>query len=191
MAIFITLIGRPVAVWLSLLPFKGLSKRARNYISWVGLRGAVPIIFATYPMVAELEHADIIFNSIFCVVIFSLVVQGSTVTKMAELLHLSEEEKERGFDFDLPDDVKAALAERQLTAENLSNGNTLKDLHLPADTLVMMVRRGEEYIVPKGNTELKPNDILLFISPDKQAEVKYDRRTLLRRLRKMRKAKQG
>ena len=189
MALFITIVGRPVSVWLSLLPFKGLSNKARTYISWVGLRGAVPIIFATYPMVAGLEHANIIFNSIFCVVIISLIVQGSTVTKMAELLHLSEEEEVRGFDFDLPDDVKAALVERKLTAENLTNGNTLKDLHLPSDTLVMMIRRGEEYIVPKGNTELRPEDILLFITPEKQAETKYDRRTLLRRLRKMNRAK--
>ena len=111
------------------------------------------------------------------------------MTKMAELLHLSEEEEVRGFDFDLPDDVKAALVERKLTAENLTNGNTLKDLHLPSDTLVMMIRRGEEYIVPKGNTELRPEDILLFITPEKQAETKYDRRTLLRRLRKMKRAK--
>ncbi|MBO5903142.1 MAG: potassium/proton antiporter [Tidjanibacter sp.] len=189
MALFITFIGRPVSVWIGLLPFRGLSNKAKTYIGWVGLRGAVPIIFATYPMVAGLAHADMIFNSIFCVVIISLIVQGSTVTKMAELLHLAEEEEVRGFDFDLPDDVKAALIERKLTEDSLANGNTLKELHLPSDTLVMMIRRGEEYIVPKGNTELRPDDILLFITPEKQAETKYDRRTLLRRLRKMNRAK--
>ncbi len=188
MALFITLVGRPAAVWLTLMLFRGVTTRAKSYISWVGLRGAVPIIFATYPMVAGLENANLIFNSIFCVVIISLLIQGTTVTTMAELLGLSEAHKEPSFDFDLPDEVKAALSERELTAESIAGGNTLKDLHLPSDTLVMMIRRGEEYIVPRGNTELHEGDKLLFITPDKQG-TQYDRRTLLRRLRKMKRAR--
>lgn len=82
------LLTRPISVWLCLLPFRKISTRAKFYVSWVGLRGAVPIIFATYPLIAGLENAHTIFNIVFFITILSLLVQGTTVNYSALLLKL-------------------------------------------------------------------------------------------------------
>jgi cell volume regulation protein A len=168
-------ISRPIAVFLSLAPFRKLSMKARAYVSWVGLRGAVPIIFATYPMVEGLEHDDVIFNTVFLITIISLIVQGTTVTGMANILGLSTKEVEKGFDIALPDEVKAKLTELKVTDEFLVNGDTLRNINLPKDILVMMIRRGDNYIVPRGDTKILINDILLFIKEEIRDESEYQK----------------
>ncbi len=87
--LFMIFISRPLAVLLSLAPTKGLSAKARLFTSWVGLRGAVPIIFATYPWISDLPQAKMMFNIVFFITILSLVVQGTTVSSMAHWLGLS------------------------------------------------------------------------------------------------------
>ena len=166
LGLFMILVARPVAVFLSLLPFKNFTFKARCYISWVGLRGAVPIIFATYALMSPaVEHARFMFNVVFFITILSLIIQGTTVNKMATLLGLRDTLRENAFDgIDLPDHVKAALTEMDVNAAMLSNGNTLKEIDLPPQTLVMMVKHGDEYIVPKGNTHLYLGDTLLLIT---------------------------
>ena len=168
-------ISRPIAVFLSLAPFRNLSTKARTYVSWVGLRGAVPIIFATYPMVEGLEHDDIIFNTVFLITIISLIIQGTTVTGMANMLGLSTKEIEKGFDIALPDEVKAKLTELKVSEEFLVNGDTLRNINLPKDILVMMIRRGDNYIVPRGDTQILVNDILLFIKEEVRDENEYQK----------------
>ena len=168
-------ISRPIAVFLSLAPFRKLSMKARTYISWVGLRGAVPIIFATYPMVEGLEHDDIIFNTVFLITIISLIIQGTTVTGMSNLLGLSTKEAEKGFDIALPDEVKAKLTELKVTEEFLVNGDTLRNINLPKDILVMMIRRGDNYIVPRGDTQILLGDILLFIKEEIRDDSEYQK----------------
>ncbi len=165
--IFMIVLARPIAVLLCLSPFKKISWKGRFYVSWVGLRGAVPIIFATYPIVAQLEHANLIFNIVFFITILSLVIQGTTVSWVASLLGLSTEVKQRGFNIDLPDEVKAKLIEMVVKPEFLEPGELLRDVHLPNDVLVMMVRRGDKYIVPRGDTQIKIGDTLLFIREEK------------------------
>ena len=159
--------ARPISVLLCLAPFRQLSTRARLYVSWVGLRGAVPIIFATYPIVAQLEHAQVIFNIVFFITILSLVIQGTTVSWVASLLGLSTETKERGFDIDLPDEVKAKLIEMEVTSTFMAETTLLRNVQLPPDVLVMMIRRGDEYLVPRGDTEIHLGDKLLFIRQEK------------------------
>ena len=88
--VFMILIGRPLSVFLCLLPFRKITMKSRVFVSWVGLRGAVPIIFATYPVVAGVEGSNIIFNIVFFITIVSLVVQGTTISFVARILHLSE-----------------------------------------------------------------------------------------------------
>ena len=87
--VFMIVIGRPLSVFLCLLPFRKITLKSRLFVSWVGLRGAVPIIFATYPVVANVEGSNMIFNIVFFITIVSLIVQGTSVSFVARLLHLS------------------------------------------------------------------------------------------------------
>lgn len=170
---FLILIARPAAVLACLLPFRKLPFKAKLYVSWVGLRGAVPIIFATYPLVAGVENASLIFNTVFFITIISLIVQGTTVGWMAEKLGLNTKVKEHSFDIDLPDEVKASLVETEVDDRFLNKGHFLRQIPLPENTLVMMVRRGDNYIVPRGDTRLMRGDKLLCISSGKQVPDKY------------------
>ena len=110
---FMILFSRPISVFLSLLPFKNMSFRARLFTSWVGLRGAVPIIFATYPWISEVPNAKMIFNIVFFITILSLVVQGTTVSGMAHLLKLSlpvpPKRQLKEFDVEFSDEIKSAM----------------------------------------------------------------------------------
>ncbi|MPN14764.1 K(+)/H(+) antiporter NhaP2 [bioreactor metagenome] len=83
------IVARPASVFLCLLPFRKISNRAKHYVSWVGLKGAVPIIFATYPLTAGLENAGHMFNIVFFVTLISLIIQGTTINYAAEKLKLS------------------------------------------------------------------------------------------------------
>ena len=168
--IFMILIARPASVFLCLLPYRNFSARAKLYISWVGLRGAVPIIFATYPLIAGIEHAHLFFNIVFFITILSLVIQGTTVTYVARKLGLVDKpEAQDVFGIDLGDDIRSAMSEIDITPGVLEHGNCLMELDLPDHTLVVMVKRNERYFIPKGNTPLKANDKLLVISDDDKA----------------------
>ncbi len=168
--VFLIVIARPFATIVCLAPFRKLSGKARSYISWVGLRGAVPIIFATYPLVAKVEGAELIFNVVFLMTILSLVVQGTTVSSMAEFLGLAYAERESKFGDALQDRMKSAFTEIAVTEQMLSGGNTLNKVTLPDNTLVVMVCRDGDYFVPKGSAELTLGDKLLIIS-DRNEEL--------------------
>lgn len=167
---FMIFVARPVAVFACLMPFRRFTAKARAYISWVGLRGAVPILFAIYPLMDHIEHAELLFNVVFLSTIISLVVQGTTVSGMANLLGLSYEEKESAFDVNMHEDMKSALTEVEVNETMLEGGHTLKEISLPENTLVMMVCRNGEYFVPQGKTELMLGDKLLVIS-DRSEEL--------------------
>ncbi|MBR6655869.1 MAG: potassium/proton antiporter [Alistipes sp.] len=168
--IFLMLVARPIATILCLAPFRKLTRKARGYISWVGLRGAVPIIFATYPLVAKIEGAELIFNVVFIMTIISLVVQGTTVSSMANLFGLAFTEQESKFDDALQDKMKSAFTEISVTEQMLTDGNTLNKVSLPDNTLVVMVCRDGDYFVPKGRAELHLGDKLLILS-DRNEEL--------------------
>ena len=168
--VFMIFVARPVAVFACLAPFRRFTTRARLYISWVGLRGAVPILFAIYPLMDHIEHAELLFNVVFLSTIISLVVQGTTVSGMANLLGLAYEEKESAFDVNMHEDMKSALTEVEVNETMLEGGHTLKDITLPENTLVMMVCRNGEYFVPQGKTELQVGDKLLVIT-DRSEEL--------------------
>ena len=161
---FLILVARPLSVFVCLLPFRKFTARARLYISWVGLRGAVPILFAIYPMMDDVEYADLLFNVVFLSTIISLLVQGTTVSGMANLLGLAYEERESAFDVNMHEDMKSVLTEVEVNESMLESGHTLKDIVLPENTLVMMICRDGEYFVPQGKTELRLGDKLLVIS---------------------------
>ncbi len=164
--LFMMIVARPVSVILCLLPFRNLPKQAWIFTSWVGLRGAVPIIFATYPVVANVEGADQIFNIVFFITLLSLVLQGSTIATLARKLHLDLPIEKTGNDFgvELPEEINSSLKDITVTEEMLANGDCLADMRIPKGTLVMIIKRGTEYIVPNGSVSLHLGDKLLLIS---------------------------
>ncbi|MCM1033896.1 MAG: potassium/proton antiporter [Odoribacter sp.] len=168
--IFMILIGRPASVFLSLAPMRKISLRSKLFVSWVGLRGAVPIIFATYPVVAGVEGASHIFNIVFFVTLLSLLFQGTTVLPVARKLGLVDPHGTENEDFgvELSDELPTTLHTLTLTEESLSEGRTLREMKLPEGSLVMMIRRDDKYIVPNGTRRLHPGDRLLIIKEDQE-----------------------
>lgn len=164
--LFMMLVARPVTVMLCLLPFRKMTWRAKTFVSWVGLRGAVPIIFATYPVVAGIHGSADIFNIVFFITLLSLVFQGMTIAPMARWLGLAIPEVKEGNDFgvEIPEEINSQLTEVVMTQEMLHDGRRLMDMNIPQGTLVMMVKRGGEYLIPNGRMELREGDKLLFIS---------------------------
>ena len=160
--VFMIVIGRPLSVFLCLLPFRKITLKSRLFVSWVGLRGAVPIIFATYPVVANVEGSNMIFNIVFFITIVSLIVQGTSVSFVARLLHLSTPLEKTGNDFgvELPEEIDTDLSDMTITMEMLNEADTLKDMNLPKGTLVMIVKRGDEFLIPNGTLKLHVGDKL-------------------------------
>lgn len=182
--IFVILIARPLSVFLCLLPFKGIGKRSKIFISWVGLRGAAPIIFATYPMVEGIEGASLIFNVVFFITLASLIIQGTTIPKVANWLKLSTEKDDgpENFGVDIPEELNTIL-QQQVVQDDAY----LKDYPLPEGTLVMIVERKQKYIVPNGKLLLKKGDKLLLISARKDETDESQRTfTMLDRISKIR-----
>ena len=133
----------------------------------------MPIVFATYLLTYEVSQAHTMFNIVFFITILSLVVQGMTVTTMARLLGVDDKTPEdaTAFGVELPEEIKSAMVEIEVTTEILAGGDTLASFKLPEHTLVMMVRRGTSFFIPKGGTKLAAGDKLLVIS-DKDEDLK-------------------
>ena len=163
--VFMMVVARPLSVFISLSPFKGVSNRSKLFISWVGLRGAVPIIFAMYPVVEHVPGSNEIFNVVFFITLLSLVVQGSTIVAVAKRLDLLLPAAEKSeFNVELPEEA-GEQTEITITREIIDEkGNTLKALELPKGVLVIFIKRGDRYIVPNGGVELQPGDHLLMIA---------------------------
>ncbi len=173
-AVIMIFIARPVVVAVCMAPFKGYSTKAKAYVSWVGLRGAVPIIFATYPMIAGITHSNTFFNIVFCITLISLLLQGTTVGYAADLLGLSTESREASFDITLPEKIKAAISEMDVVPELLQSSNRLSDLSLPENTVVVMVKHKNRYCIPDKKTKLQEGDKLLVISQnDEELRKEY------------------
>ena len=171
--IFMIIIARPISVLLCLLPFKWMTFTSRLFVSWIGLRGAVPIIFATYPLLAGIPEAKQIFNIVFFITLLSLLIQGTTVPSSAKLLKLSFREKKipKAFEMELPEEVKSIMSEITITRDMLSAGDYLINLPLPENTLVVLVKRFGRFFVPNGCSQLFENDQLLIIS-DNEKDLK-------------------
>jgi cell volume regulation protein A len=163
--IFVT---RPLTVFLCLAPFRKMPVRDKVFVSWVGLRGAVPIVFAILPLAADVPHARLMFNIVFLCTLVSLLVQGTTLPKVAKLLGLAETpveaKKLEEFDVEFSGDIKTIISELVVTPRALENGKNLMELPLPENTLVVMVKRDDAYFVPTAKTPLHVGDNLLIIT---------------------------
>ncbi len=163
---FLILVARPVSVFLSLYFFK-IQNRSRWFISWVGLRGAVPIVFATYPLLAGADKANIIFNIVFFVSLTSVLIQGTTLPLVAKWLHLSLPVKARQrnvIDIERNDSVKSHLTEITVPADSKAIGKKIVDVGIPKTAVISFIQRNGKYITPGGATQLESNDRLFVIS---------------------------
>jgi len=164
--VFVIFLGRPLAVFISLLPFRRPVFKTKLFVSWVGLRGATPIIFATYPVAANIPGSEFIFNIVFFITILSLIIQGTTIPFFANLLEMRRDLPKEGNDFgvELPEEIDSKLFDVTVTDDMLNAGCQIKNLSLPEGILIIMVKRDNKYLVPNGSLKLHPDDKLLVIA---------------------------
>lgn len=172
-SLFMIFVARPLTIFLCLVPFRKISFRDKSYVSWVGLRGAVPIIFAILPLAADVPGARTIFNIVFVITIVSLLFQGTSLPVVAKWLGLAEKPRRyksfEDFDVEFSEEIKTAMTEIIITEETLKHGKNLMEMPLPDKTLAVMVKRGDRFFVPTGQTALHEGDKLLVISDDEKA----------------------
>ena len=170
-SLFLILVARPLSVFISTAFFK-MKLRRRLYISWVGLRGAVPIVFATYPLLAGIEKAPMIFNIVFFISVSSVLIQGTTLSVVAKWLHVALPEKAKKITemdkliLDLP---KSSMQEFIIRPNFQAVNKRIVDLHLPASAFIIMIKRNGKYIRPGGSTQLEADDVLMVLA-DSEAD---------------------
>lgn len=172
LSLLMIFVARPISVFLCLFPFRKRKIKDKMYISWVGLRGAVPIIFAIMPLAENIPYGQLIFNIVFFSTLVSLLIQGTTLAQIAKWLGLVEEKhalkKPQNFDIEFSDEIKSITTEITLNEASLVNGDSLMNLALPDQTLVVMVQRDDLYFVPTGKTKLLVNDTLLILTDNQE-----------------------
>src|SRR5690606_11198004 len=165
-SLFLILIARPLSVFISLAFFK-MKLRRRFYISWVGLRGAVPIVFATYPLLAGIDKAYMIFNIVFFISVTSIVIQGTTLSMVAKWLNVALPEKAKKITeldkliLDLP---KSSMQEFEILSDFYAVGKRIVDLNFPKSAFIVMIKRDDKYIRPGGSTKLEAKDVLMVLA---------------------------
>lgn len=173
LAILMMFIARPVAVFLCTLPFK-FQFREKLLLSWGGIKGAVPIVLSTYPMLHGIDESGKVFNIVFFAVVLSCVLQGTTITKVAKLLKLLVPPIPRSpYSLELltTNQTDVDMFELPIEEKNTCCNKKIMDLKLPEDVLITSIVRNDKLISPKGNTEIQPNDILFFLSPINKKKV--------------------
>lgn len=171
-ALFLIFVARPLGVFISLSFFR-FKLREKAFISWVGLRGAVPIVFATLPLIKGIEMASTLFHIVFFIVLTSVAIQATTLPLAAKLLHLSlpaSLKKRSMLDIELSDDFKNAILEIQLPKNSSINGKKILELGFPSTSLIVLVKRKGKFITPNGQTELENEDELMIMLENDQQE---------------------
>lgn len=167
-SVFLILFARPLSVFISLAFFK-MRNRERLFISWVGLRGAVPIVFATYPLIAGLEKAGLIFNMVFFISVTSVLLQGTSLSLVARLLHVALPDRVRKktpLEIELSETFRSEITELEIPSGSPVAGKKIVDLGFPRTAFIMMIKRNEGYITPNGSTILDEKDKLLILTHD-------------------------
>lgn len=161
------LIARPLGVFISLLPSRTLNAREKTLISWVGLRGAAPIVLATFPLLARIPQADFIFNVVFFVVLTSTLLQGTTIPLVARWLRVDAPERQRAIsplEYVPGSGLESELKEMVIPPNSLGIGKAIVELGLPDEFLIVLIGRNGEYQLPNGGTCLLAGDKLLVLA---------------------------
>lgn len=171
-SLFIVFAARPLSVFISLL-FSKVNLRSKLFISWVGLRGAAPIVFATYPLIAGIEKAGMIFNIVFFISLTSMLLQGSTIPLIAKWLKVSNP-KDKRFLKRKELDIKTELVEFEVQPDSNFIGKTIAELKLPHFLHISSIQRDDEYVIPKGSVKLQSHDVISMICKDVEAIPYFD-----------------
>jgi len=172
-AAFLMIVARPLSVMLG-LSFSRLTLNEKGLVSWVGLRGSVPIVLATFPLVAGIDKADTIFNLVFFIVLTSALLQGSSIPVVARLLKVGADGPTKPFP--LPDseamaDMSKKMQELHVSAHSPVVGKQLVEISLPKDLLVVYIQRDDEYLIPHGNSVITAGDRLFVLADEKALDT--------------------
>jgi potassium/hydrogen antiporter len=162
------IVARPVSVLLCLLPFK-LAPRAKALVAWVGLRGSVPIILATFPLMAGVARADTMFDIVFFVVVASVFIQGTSIPLVARLLRLevpAEKPAHYPIEFEKTDAIDADMKDVIVPYASAAVGRTVAELGVPEKLLIVLISRAGSFIIPSGSTVIEGGDVLLILGND-------------------------
>ena len=159
-------VARPVSVLLCLLPFK-MSMQKKIMIGWVGLRGSVPIILATFPFMAGIPRADVYFNIVFFVVIASVFIQGTSIPFISKLLKLDVPlayKRNYPIEFEKTEGIDADLTEAIVPYNSEAVGKRISDLNVPEKCLIMLISRNDKFIIPSGSVVIESGDVMLVLA---------------------------
>jgi cell volume regulation protein A len=168
---FLMFIARPFSVFVSLLPFR-LKLKTITFISWVGLRGAVPIVFATFPLLAGIGKSQMIFNLVFFISLTSVLLQGTTLGLVAKWLHVTVPGKAKQRtppDIELSDTMKSELTEIEIDDRSSAVGKRILELGFPRAALIALIKRKGSFITPNGSTMIEPYDKLVIIAENAES----------------------
>ncbi|MDX9752668.1 MAG: potassium/proton antiporter [bacterium] len=164
-ALFLIFVARPVSVFLCLLPIR-VPLCEVGMISWVGLRGAVPIILATFPMIAGVAQAELIFNLVFFIVILSVIVQGTTIQYVAKKFHVDDVlllRPKSPLEYESTDKDTSDLMEFSITDSSPVAGKRILEMGLPQGVLIVLIQRDNQFKVPMGGSFIESGDTLLVL----------------------------
>ncbi|MEQ1675958.1 MAG: potassium/proton antiporter [Chitinophagaceae bacterium] len=166
-AAFLMFIARPAGVFAA-LSFSKASIRSKLFISWVGLRGGVPIVFATYPLIAGLDKAGLIFNLVFFIAVSSVLLQGTTLPIVARWLRVTEPPVTTPDEAVRTDYIADEMKELVIAAGSKAIGKKIVDLHFPASVHILSIKRKGQYLQPTGSDKLLEGDHLLVLSGNEE-----------------------
>lgn len=164
-ALFLMLVARPAAIALGLWGSE-FDWRARALVAWTGLRGAVPIVLATYPFMAGYAHSDVVFDVVFFTVLTSVLIQGTLLMPVARRLKVDEPMAARprfSVEIERSGQAQGETRELEILPNMAAVGRTIADLDIPPDVLILLIGRGDGSVVPKGQTRIEPYDTLLLL----------------------------
>lgn len=172
LALFMLFVARPIAVFLTLAP-TSFNWREKTMISWMGLRGAVPIVLATYTLTADVEKSGIIFNIVFFVVLISTLIQGFSLKPLSRILGVSIPHQRKirfPFDYAVEGEMQSELREVEVPNDSIILGKSIAEINLPPKLLIVLLKRDLDVFAPRGGTIFQTGDVLMILAEEDELE---------------------